>query len=381
VGKFYMAKTNAKFTLTDFLIQARAVILAVGVCVVLLVIWQIGVGIWEQKQAEREAISPPEMDLAFGRLAITNFPMQASLTKPTSYNLAVPGVSGDGKRGWPVFGNRGVIPVYKLSPLSYSLTADQRSRNIAKNLGFGSEPRMVDERTLLFTKIGTELEENLQVDLKTMFLNLKTNYLATTNVFGVINAQGEKMVPDRIGALKAVRQYLQTAGMLPEDLSDQVATMEYMTSIGSSLQPVQSVLEADYVTVNLPRQPIDGLRDGVLTNYRFFGPDNISSVYAVVGRNRYRQDVVVELADYYYNLDLSQIATYPLQSVATAWAEVANGNGYVFNPRNLSSVVVRSVELGYYETHLEQEYLLPIYVFRGDNGVMIYAQALDSRVF
>jgi hypothetical protein len=56
------------------------------------------------------------------------------------------------------------------------------------------------------------------------------------------------------------------------------------------------------------------------------------------------------------------------------------GNAYIINPRNLSSVVITSIELGYYESHTEQNYLLPIYVFIGNNGFMAYVSAIHPNL-
>ena len=124
-----------------------------------------------------------------------------------------------------------------------------------------------------------------------------------------------------------------------------------------------------------------GLVNDAPTNYNFYGPNGYSSIYAVVGRNADGQDVVVDLEDDYYAIDFSQVGTYNLRSVDEAWATLLAGGGYIVNPRNVSEGVITSVELVYYESHEEQEYMLPIYVFKGLNGLVAYVSALHPNMF
>jgi hypothetical protein len=368
-----------KFTLTDLLMYSRVVAVVLVVGAIGLTLWQFVAhlatdAINNQRLA---ALIRPQPNYAFGRLPLIRFP--ATTARPVSYRVSVPSVSSDGKSGWPGFGDRLMIEVYKLPPFAYSLNADQMSRQIASNLGFIAPPRILDERTSLFSISSPPVEESLQFDLKTLFFTFRTNYLTNTGVFGLIDIFGEKIIPTRTSALTAVREFLLSAGTLPADLSDADASVEFVTSVGSVLQPVRSVLEADYVTVSLPRAPIAGLVNGQPTTYRFYGPNNISSIYAVVGRDRTDRDIVVELQNYYTAFDLQEVGTYALRPVSDAWASVIAGDAYVINPRGVGEVNITSVELGYYQSHSEQEYLEPIYVFRGEGSVLIYTQALAAN--
>lgn len=42
--------------------------------------------------------------------------------------------------------------------------------------------------------------------------------------------------------------------------------------------------------------------------------------------------------------------------------------------------VVRRIELGYYDSGGEQEYMMPIYVFTGDNDLVAYVSAIRGDV-
>lgn len=370
---------STKITLTETMEKTRTAIGFLGVFLVLLTIWQIGKSLYLKALPPESELVLPEPNYAFGAMPAIQFPTQSTSSKPTSYQLMINGITAADASTWPTFGNYQVIEVYKLKPLAYSLTADQKARDIAKNLDFDREPQIIDSRTYLFTYPGPPLEESLEIDLKTMFMTLTTNYLTTTNIFGV-TFDGVKSIPDRVGAIAAVRNYLNQAGILPADLSDAAATVSYRKATGSQLEPVENYLEADYVSVSLPRTPLSGLRDQQPTEYKFYGPDDIGSVYGIVGKDLDGVDIVVNLEDYYYQLDTSNVATYYLRTAQAAWQNVQAGDAYVINPRGIKNAVIRSVELGYYESHQEQEYLLPIYVFSGDNDVKIYVQALHPNL-
>ncbi len=374
-----MAKTN-KLTLTEFMSQTRAFLAAAGIFLVGVTIWQIAAGFYALLFPEKIVRMPPTPDYKFKALPRINFPYQEPSLKPTSYTLMADGVSVDQPNSWPAFGDMDVITLYKLKPMSFSLMGDQKARDIAKRLNFPGQPNIIDDRKFLYTYLGNPLEESLTIDTKTMFLTLDTNYLSTTNVYGTTTLTGEKQVPDRVEGIKAVRHYLNEAGILPPDLSDQAAVVEYQKGVGNRLEPVQNVIEADYIAVSLPRVPLPGFKNDQPSQYKFYGPDNISSVYGVVGKTREGENFVVHLRSYYYSLDMIDTATYPLRGSLSAWQSLQAGEGYVVNPRRLRNVTIRNIELGFYESNQEQEFLLPIYVFHGDNGFMAYVQALHPNV-
>ena len=378
-----MAKQQSKLNLTSFMDMARSGLVFLGGFLVLVTLWQIGAKIYDNlkpKKTAQDGATAIVADYAFGALPAINFPSQLASAKPQSYELGITGVNLNKNTGWPTFGQQGIISVYKLSPLNYSLNAETEAQKIATNLEFPNDPKILDSRTYLFTYPGPPLKENLEIDLKTMFVNLTTDYLTVDNLFALTKANGDRYLPDRSSAIAAVENYLSKAGILPTDLSATDATVEYAKRVSNQLELVDNVLEADFVTVSLPRKPLAGYMNDEATTYGFFGPNNVSSIYAVVGRDYENTDVVVELADYYYKIDTNQAGTYNLKSVASAWQNLQAGEAYVVNPRQVKNAVIRRVALGYYESHQEQEYLLPIYVFYGDNGFMAYVQALHPNM-
>lgn len=397
-----VARQN-KLTLTAFMDYSRKFWAGFGVFLLCLTIYGLFTGILSLMQQGVAPCEEVEPSYAFAdgnktRLSPAEFPAIKD-PPPTTYNLAIRLASlKNGQVVWPRFGevlsnndlSLGVAKVYKLQPLVRTFNADQAAREIARNLGFDPSPQILDSRTVAFSRSNPPLDEILQIDLQTMFVTLKTNALSTTNYYGTTTSDGVRLAPDRVDALNAVTTYLAKAGILPkDDLSQSSSQVEYYRSTGADLELVESEREADYAMVPLSHQPIEGIVNRAPipgqceteeTYYRFFGPDNFPSIKALVGRNYLGEDEVVALENYYYQIDYSDVATYPLRSVETAWQELLAGQAYVVNPRRVQDAVIRQVELGYYESHQEQNYLVPIYVFSGENGVVAYVQALHPEV-
>lgn len=397
------ATRNNKLTLTTFMDYSRKFWAGFGLFLACLTVYGLFTGILSLMKQEVEPCEEVIPSYAFAdgnktRISAAEFPAIKD-PPPATYNLAIRLASQkNGELIWPRFGevlsnndlSLGVAKVYKLQPLVRTFNADQAARNIARNLGFNPLPQILDSHTVAFSRSNPPLDEILQIDLQTMFVTLKTNALSTTNYYGTTTSDGIRLVPDRVDALNAVTTYLAKAGLLPpEDLSQSSAQVEYYRSTGADLELVESEREADYAMVPLSHQPIEGIINRLPvpgqcqteeTRYRFFGPDNFPSIKALVGRNFLGEDEVVSLEDYYYQIDYSDVATYPLRSVESAWQQLVAGQAYVVNPRQVQDAVIKQVELGYYESHQEQNYLVPIYVFSGENGVVAYVQALHPEV-
>ena len=379
------ANNSGRFNLTQFLEYARTGLAVTAAFLVCLGVFQFMFSALFPKNNSKES-GDTEMlqpDYAFGLVPAIRFPA-SNTTRPRAYSLQIPGVSSGGDSGWPYFGTPAfgvsLVEVYEVDPIVFSLKADSKIRSIAANLGFIGEPILTDARTFRYEHMGTNLNTTLEVDNKTLFVKVKTNYLATTNYFGVENLAGTNTCPDRIAAIRATEAYLEKAGILPLDLlnPDPTSTVQYMTSTGSNLRYAPDSTTADYVTVNISRFGVPGWRNGAETTYNFYGPDGYGSVRSVVGRDRNGQDTVVDLDYNYYSIKRNKVGIYWIRSAADAWRDLLAGNAYIYNPRGETNAVITSVELGYYESHAEQAYMLPIYVFKGNNDFIAYVTALDN---
>jgi hypothetical protein len=90
-----------------------------------------------------------------------------------------------------------------------------------------------------------------------------------------------------------------------------------------------------------------------------------------------RSGRVIQVKYNYFPIDYTAVETYPLKTTAQAWQELQDGKGYVADVDiSVSEVVVRKVELAYFDSFDPQSYAQPVYMFTGDNNFVGYVQAV-----
>src|SRR3972149_6670704 len=90
-------------------------------------------------------------------------------------------------------------------------------------------------------------------------------------------------------------------------------------------------------------------------------------------------------------IDKTQVETYPLKDVMSAWEEIKTGQGtaYIGSTEDLRTVQINSITLAYFDDAAHQDYLQPIYVFSGvaktasnkEVEFVAYSQAVSSDWF
>lgn len=305
---------------------------------------------------------PPAPTAGFGALPKINFPTQTAEQRPKNYRLE----TGLGNRLPELELDQ--AKVFLMPKSAPSLLADQEVKKIAANYGFIFQPELLNSRTYRWTKTGA-LNSSLEIDLPTKNFSLKSNYLARPELI-----TGNNRLPEEFEAVRRVKNFLDRADLLAEDIATSAGEVVFLKSAGSELTEAFSLSDADFLRINLDRGPVDG-------EYSLFNPDpNKGVISGVMSGVLSGQDSIVELDYHYRSVDYTQVETYALRTARSAWQVLQAGEGYIARAKNLEQAVVRSVELGYYEDwNSDQEYLQPIYVFKGDEDFVGYVQAVDPR--
>jgi hypothetical protein len=301
---------------------------------------------------------PPPPTVGFNALPPIKFPAQTEADKPKQYELQL--ASGR----FPNYGDR--AKVFLMLRTTPNLLSDQRARATAGQLGYLTPPTVLSDRTYRWTK-SSPLQATLELDIQNLNFSIKTNYLAKPELLA------QKNLPGDAQAVTLAKSLLTGLGTNTADLATASGQVLYLKSLGTEVGPAVSFSDADFLQVDVSRTPVDEL-------YPFYGPDGkTGNIHAIIsggleGNNK--------LVDYTFNhqvIDYTQVETYPLRSAAAAWQLLQGGEGYIAQKGSTDNAVIRSVELGYYEDTQEQEYMQPIYVFKGDNGFIGYVPALDQR--
>lgn len=299
--------------------------------------------------------APPPPTVGFGALPAIQFP-ENDLEKPISYQLE----TATGRL--PAFEDR--AKVFLMPKQNASLLDDEAAKQVAADLGFVFKPEVLDSTTYRWTK-SEPLQSVLELDLPSKNFELSTNFLSRPDL--LLNAR----VPQDTAAVSAIKSFLQKADLLDKDVATVSGQVTYMKATGDELVPAVSYSDADFVRVDISRLPIDQL-------YPVVTPEGeVGIINGVVAGNERGNGQIVALENHHRPVDYTQVETYPLRTVQSAWKLVQNGESYIAQTKS-ETAVIRDVYLAYFDSYEAQDYLQPIYVFVGDD-FMAYVGALDPR--
>ncbi len=350
---------NSGANLTQVAFMGRQFVKIFVITLVTLIVGKVFLSAAVNYWVATHPAAPPPPTMGFGRLPALNFPAQTVSDKPTSYQLQTP----TGK--FPNFGDRAkVFLMVKSAP---SLLADQRAKEIAANFGFVTEPTTLNDRTYRWTK-SLPLTSTLNMDIQDYTFSMTSNYLTHPELLARNN------LPDDQQASDVVKSFVSAGQQLGNDVATISGTISYLKAIGGQVSPAVSFSDADFLKVDINRSSID-------SKWKAYTPDGVNAIiHAVVSGSFTGKDSVVEITNNYHSIDYSQVQTYPLRSLASAWLVMQSGQAYIAQKGTSPNAVIRSVTLGYYDDVNDQDYYQPIYVFSGDNGFIGYVPALNPLV-
>lgn len=299
---------------------------------------------------------PPPPTVGFGILPQIDFPQDAVDVVPTSYSLETP------TGGTPNLGDRAkVFLKIKSNP---NLLADQRARAIAATYDFVFEPEIINTETYRWRK-SQPLNTQLEMNVFTHDFELTSDYLSRPDLLNNNN------LPDDFAAVERVKRFLDNANLLPDDVATAAGEIVYLKALGGELETAFSLSDADFIQVDLNRYPIDG----VYRMYTSTGYDG--TIHAIISGAFSNTNSVVEMVYKYQPVDYQTVETYPLRTTQQAWKLLQGGEGYVASFDGEGEAVIRRITVGYFEGDEEQDYLMPIYVFEGDDEFLGYISAVD----
>ncbi len=302
---------------------------------------------------------PPPPTVAFGKLPAIEFPEPNNLPAEISYRLETA---------------EGIIPqtedigkVYTITKTNPNLLGLDRAKELARKMGFASEPVQITPRLYRFNSQATPVT-TLEIDTVTGYFTLKYDYRNDQSILA------EKKLPSDEQAVREANNFLSTLGLLEKDLDEGESKISYSRFSPDELLPAISLSEADFVRVDLFRQLLDEKK--VTTD-----KPNQSLIYFIFSGSRERQKRTIEVKYVYSPLERDNFATYPLKSASEAWSELNSGHGYIaeLGDNQNGQVIVRRIFLSYFESEKPQNFLQPIFVFEGDKNFTAFVPAVDPE--
>ncbi len=355
-------KNSQRLTLTKAAFLARQTIKFGGVVIVLIIVAQSLFSSFRAYWKATHPAPPPPPTVGFGVLPDPKFKVNPKLKAKTPKTYKLETATGSLGR----FPNQ--LEVYLMPKKAPSLLDHEQAMKLAKEYGFVFEPAILTERKYRWIKPG-KLTKTFTLEIVNHTFEYKTDYLEKPALI-----LESKELPLKYQAVELVKGFLKTGKLLKPDIATASGEISYLKIIGNDLEPALSVSDADLMQIELYRYPIK-------SKYRTYTQEGDRGiVHALISGYGSGTDSLVLLRNAYYPVDYLSYETYPLKNVKEAWNLLISGHGYIAkNNSPTDQVVVREVELGYYDDLNGTDYLQPIYVFKGDDDFLGYVPAVDSR--
>lgn len=295
---------------------------------------------------------PPETPptVGFGKLPKLRLPALSVEGNPI-YLLETP--TGD----LPALPDR--IQVVMMTPVQPTLLGEEKARELADQLDFGGRGELSANRE--------ELTFRDEIDKRTLTVNVVTqNFTLSTDTDRIALLPLGRAIsgPD---AVKESQGILNRLGLLKFGFAEGSQTTAFNAASDGAVEEVGSISEAHFTQVSFFRS----LTEVASQSYLIMPPDPKVGLIQV-GTTSDLNPVILNTLSISYKaqevgLEKTEVETYPLENVATAWEQVKQGSGvvHVEISEELSSISITKVYLAYFDDPVHQKYLQPIYVFSG----------------
>ncbi len=343
-------------TLTSVNYISRQALKFGAIALATMIVGRVALGAFTAYWRATHPPPPPPPTVGFGVLPSIVFPISSD--KPASYKLE----TASGRT--PDFGDR--AKVFFMPAQAASLLADDEAKKIASNYGFSSSPEVLDARTYRWSR-SEPLLTTFELDIRNHAFSYSTNYQSRPEL--LLNVT----LPSSFEAVERVKSFLNRSNLLPSDTATASGQITPLKSLGGELTEAVSVSDAEFLQVDITRTAID-------SRFNIFTPEGYKgTISAIISGALSGNNSIVSLDFFHYKVDYDQVHTYPIKTANEAWKVLQAGEGFIVNPGSGTEAVIRTIELGYYDSFEEQQYLQPIFVFEGDDGFMGYVPAVDSK--
>jgi hypothetical protein len=301
---------------------------------------------------------PPTPTVSFGNLPKIPYP---DTPTPPKFNFVLETPDG----GLPKFAT--LAKVYFMPKSSSNLLSITNAKDKAKRMGFSKEPSQTTPTILQFAhpKAPATLVLNAITGVFSISYDLKADPTAV-----------QKLPPTADKATSMAKSFLKSADTLPDDLTGPV-TNKYIKFDGANLVPALSLSDAKLIEVDLYRKDYDKLP--VLSP-----KTDKANVWFMIDGSEDRENQIIAAEYYYYPVDETKYATYPIKTAQEAWNDLTAGNYYPVDPGENNEgdeLKIRRVYLAYFDPNVETQFMQPVVVFEGDRNFKAYVTAITGKYY
>jgi len=298
--------------------------------------------------------APPPPTVEFGVLPPIVFPESVKTPKLT-YTLET------------VSGNLPVIPstgkVHTISLDSPNLLALERAKSKVGSVGFNDLEKKLSDTEYAWESSTEVLHKDIVMSTLTFNFRLTSNY----TTYPPLQVLGD--ITSEESAKDSANRFFESIEAFPTDIDDTQTRTELLTLKQGTFFPATSLSNANVVRVDFYQKNWDSLP------IYYINPPG-STINALVA-----PDGEILEANFFHQTIAEKGATYPLKTVSEALEELKKGEAYIGRyTADTDAVKITDAFLTYYLGDTQQEYMMPIIVFKSTgDSFYAYVSAIRSE--
>lgn len=343
-------------TLTEFSIALRKAIpyIILGALGVLILYYAVQLTILF---IETRKEPPVKIDTVFGAIPK---PIIKDATPPAGFQFEL-----DTIEGRPVTATKSA-KVYFLPQTTTRFGYREKIFLIAQTLGFNTATAsyQLNGKTATFS----EDTQKLTIDI--------TNFNFTYEYFFEKNPDilKQAVIPASAASQDTAIGFFQSIGRYPEDLvkGEVVSSFFFYDPERKILSPTTRNIEANLVEVDFYRSKIE---DYPIVTPKF--PNSQNFVLMMATEQGYR---ILRAQINFFEKSEQQVGYYPIKTGEDAYEALKQGRALmVSGPSKPKKIVIKKMQMGYFDPDSYQGYLQPVYVFVGEDNFTAYVPAITDE--
>lgn len=318
--------------------------------------------------AVNNMINPPKAPpstVAFGKLTEIKFPPSKTVEN-LSYII-------DTTTGMlPFFGDR--APVYKIYQPEPDLLALQKTQEKVNKYGFPPQGTQLSDTKYAWTNSSPPYK-TITVDILSSNFNISSRFMSDQNII-----QGQNFSTQE-KAIEMANSFISSISPV-SDLDDAKTKITLLTASNGNLTATTSlsntqIFRIDFFQKDIPIPQNSYTSMGVPSLKIYYPNPFFSTMNVFIGAGGYEGQIVQ--GDFFHQNIAPGWATYPMKTTQEALEELKKGNGYIATYNGNKEIKIKNVYIGFYMADYPQEYLMPIFVFEGDNDFFAYVSAVKDE--
>jgi hypothetical protein len=305
----------------------------------------------------KNILTPPAApEASFGKLPAIPFPDKAK--ENLTYSLDT--VSGS----LPSFSDR--TKVYKIILDPPTLLGLDKTRKILSRVGFYTPGTQISENTYQWTDQNLSMQKTITMNLFSSDFTLSSSYLATQS-----SLQNFSNTDEKDQTIQTAKDFLSSMSLFQQDIDESKTKITPYSITNGALALTSKISDIKIVKVDFIQKDINNLPI-------YYDKGISSTISFLVGKEN---NVLKVVNGSYFHKNISEISSaYAIKTASEAYLELQGGKAYIaYKPTNTTSITIKEVFLGYYIGENQQEYLMPIVIFKGNDNFIAYVSAIRDE--